>query len=296
MKLYNKQVTHKIFGRGEVVQHDNSYIQVEFTSGVKKFVYPDAFDSYLTLNDQSAVDFVKIAQRKRRKEKMYNRIKKMQAMHSRNRRRFLEQKSAAQNKINPRSQAVFWCKDHEIEKIFTEWSIFTGAIKSGRREGEPRRLAQISQNSTVLLTARDTGGKEKNRRILGIFMVGENFNTAHCKDGYIPAHSEYRLNLTEVESKKMLFWNYYVNKKYPARTIWNTGRYRYFDNKYAAQILRDIIALRKGQQGKAHAQRFFEYFCQMNMIDTKELSEPEGALMKQRAEKEDKGAILNEES
>lgn len=278
MKLHNKQVMHKIFGKGEIVQHDNSYIQIEFSSGVKKFVYPDAFESFLTLSDQSAIDFVKVAQKKRRKQKAYDQIKKMQAVHNRNRRRFLEQ-SVAQNKINPRSQVAFWCRDHELNSIFTNWNVFTGVIKSGRRKGDPRRLAQIRQNSTVLLTGRDVSEAEKDRRILGIFMVGENFNLKHCKDGYIPAHSEYRLYLSEQESQKMLFWNYYVNKKYPDRMVWNTGRYRYFDNKYTAQILKDIVSLKKLQQDKEHVQRFFEYFCQMNMIDMEGLAEPEGALI-----------------
>ncbi len=285
MQLYSKQVMHKIFGEGKIVQHDDSYVQVEFPVGVKKFVFPDAFGPFLTLSDQGAADFVKkIAQKKkikRREER--ERAQKLQAMHNKNLKRFLDREKIAKRrkafKINPRSQSVFWCKVHEIDSVFQEWCIFTGTIKSGQKKGEPRRLAQIRENSAVLLTLRDTDMAEEDRRILGVFMVNENFNARKCQDGYIPAHSEYRLRLSEQESEKMLFWNYYINKKYPHRMTWNTGRHRYLDNKWVAQILQDIISLKRVPQEREHVQRFFKYFCQMNEIDMEKLPGPQGALL-----------------
>ncbi|MEG3072504.1 MAG: hypothetical protein RQM92_18220 [Candidatus Syntrophopropionicum ammoniitolerans] len=110
-------------------------------------------------------------------------------------------------------------------------------------------MAQIRENSAVLLTLRDADMAEEDRRILGVFMVNENFNARKCQDGYIPAHSEYRLQLSEQESEKMLFWNYYINKKYPHRMTWNTGRHRYLDNKWVAQILQDIVSLKRRLTG-----------------------------------------------
>ncbi|NMB35245.1 MAG: malate synthase [Firmicutes bacterium] len=285
MNLCSKQVTHKIFGEGRIVQHDDLYVQVEFPSGIKKFVFPDAFGSFLTLSDQNAADLVrKIAEKKeekRRKEKS-KQIKKTQALHE-NRQRFLEREKAIKTrktfKINPRSQSVFWCKAHEVEQIFEEWKVFTGTIKSGKRKGEPRRLARIKPNSAAILTIRDADMAEKNRRILGVFMVDENFSASRCIDGYIPAHSEYRLRLSGQESERMLFWNYYVNKKYPQRMTWNTGRHRYLDNEWVAQILQDIISLKKAPQEREQVQRFFEYFCQLNRLDMEKLPKPAGALI-----------------
>ncbi|NLJ76709.1 MAG: hypothetical protein GX325_05560 [Peptococcaceae bacterium] len=110
-------------------------------------------------------------------------------------------------------------------------------------------------------------------------MVNENFNARKCQDGFIPAHSEYRLRLSEQESEKMLFWNYYINKKYPHRMTWNTGRHRYLDNKWVAQILQDIVSLKRLPQEREHVQRFFKYFCRMNEIDMEKLPGPKGALL-----------------
>lgn len=52
-------------------------------------------------------------------------------------------------KVHPEQQAVFWCDAHEEDRIFTEWRVFIGKIKSGQKKGEPRRLARINQNSAL---------------------------------------------------------------------------------------------------------------------------------------------------
>ncbi len=284
MDLVNKQVMHKVFGKGKVVKYDDSYIKIDFPSGNKKFVFPDAFGTYLTLIDQKAASFVgKMVQEKKKEyEEEKRRLEELRALQKKRRQRLLRRERLAKRRrtyrIHPCSQSVFWCKEQEIDDVFTKWSVFIGAIKSGQKKGQPRRLARISQNSACLITTRAPNIPEKERRILGVFMVNENFSTKLCKDGYIPAHSEYRIRFSEQEGEKMLFWNYYVNERYPHKTTWNTGRHRYFDNIWMAQILRDIVSLKDNPQEQGFAQRFFEYFCQMNRIKKDELPEPEGAL------------------
>jgi hypothetical protein len=76
----------------------------------------------------------------------------------------------------------------------------------------------------------------------------------------------------------MLFWNYIVNEKYPQNMTWNSGNYRYFDNVWMAQILKDIIALKKEPQEREAIQNMFELFCKINQIDEKELTKASGAL------------------
>ena len=69
MDLTNKQVTHKNFGKGSVVEHTDYFVKIHFVSGNKKFVFPDAFGKYLTLTDQSADDIVKRKIQKREEER-----------------------------------------------------------------------------------------------------------------------------------------------------------------------------------------------------------------------------------
>ncbi len=47
-----------------------------------------------------------------------------------------------------------------------------------------------------------------------------------------------------------------MNKNFPTRITWNSGRQRYFDNIWMAQILRDIVSLKKKPGESESAQRF----------------------------------------
>ena len=59
---------------------------------------------------------------------------------------------------------------------------------------------------------------------------------------------------------------------------WNTGTYRYVENVCVAQILRDIVAMRKDSDEEELAQNFYTHFCRMNQILENELPEPNGVL------------------
>ena len=53
MQLENLAVKHKVFGDGMVLSHKEKYITVRFATAEKIFVYPDAFEKFLTLADGS---------------------------------------------------------------------------------------------------------------------------------------------------------------------------------------------------------------------------------------------------
>ena len=283
MNLINKEVTHKRFGKGSVVEHNGSIIEINFATENKKFVFPDAFGKHLKLNDQSAAHSLeKIIQKKEiEREKIEREKEEEKELQRKEQQLRLEHEKLMKNhKLHPQSQMVFWCDAEELSSVFTEWKVFTGEIKSGNNKGTPKKPTRIHQNSVVLLTERDSDMPEKDRRILGVYMVSEGFIGKVCEDGYIPAHSEYKLQLTEQESDRMLFWKYYVNEKSPQSMTWNTGKFRYFDNEWMAQILRDMVSLKSDTQEQELAQNFFEHFCKMNRILKEELPEPNGALMR----------------
>ena len=267
MNLINKEVTHKRFGKGSIVKHNDSIIEIHFATENKKFVYPDAFGKHLKLHDKSVADSLeKVIQKKKMEREKEEQEKEEEKRRQRKEQqlRLEHEKLMKNHKLHPESQMVFWCDTEELSRVFTEWKVFTGEIKSGNNKGKPKKPTRIYQNSVVLLTARDSSMPEKDRRILGVYMVNEDFIGKFCEDGYIPAHSEYRLQLTEQESDTMPFWKYYVNEKSPHRMTWNTGKYRYFDNVWMAQILLDIVSLKSDTQERELAQNFFDHFCRMN--------------------------------
>ena len=58
MNLINKKVTHKRFGMGSIVKHNDSSIEINFATENKMFVFPDVFGKHLTLHDQSVATFI----------------------------------------------------------------------------------------------------------------------------------------------------------------------------------------------------------------------------------------------
>lgn len=288
MNLVNKKVVHGTFGKGNIISCDEDYVEIDFESGTKKFVFPDVFGKYMTIADEKASELVKKEIKKSEAESEKEALKiKEENMLARERRQALAQKKGIQSgKANPELQSVFWCDSEEEEEIFTRWSVFVGEIKSGAKKGEPRRLARMNHKSACLITKRDSDMEEEDRQILGVFMAGENFNGKLNEDGYIAAHPQYRLRLSEEESQKMLFWNYYKDKKFPARMTWNSGKQRYFDNLWMAQVLQEIVSLRAETEGQEEVQLFFEYFCKTNRINRDELPKPSGSLVQTDEEPE----------
>jgi len=279
MYLVDKEVIHETFGKGSVVNYNDNYIKIDFESGAKRFVFPDVFRKYMTLVDQKAANLVKIKIQKREEKKKELRLRKKKDLEQKRQHISEQKKPMKSHKVHPKQQSAFWCETGEEDKIFTEGRVFIGKVKNGKSKGQPRRLARMNWRSGCLLTRREPDMPEKDRRILGVFMAEEGFNGQTCKDGYILAHPEYRLRLSEQESDKMLFWNYYMNKNFPTRMTWNSGRQRYFDNIWMAQILQDIVSLKKKPEEREGAQRFFEYFCKVNHINGGKLPKANGALM-----------------
>ena len=44
MNLIDRQVLHKEFGNGKIVEHTASCVGILFSSGVKKFLFPEAMN------------------------------------------------------------------------------------------------------------------------------------------------------------------------------------------------------------------------------------------------------------
>ncbi|HHY09835.1 MAG TPA: malate synthase [Firmicutes bacterium] len=291
MNLLNEAVKHESFGEGNVVEYTDSYIKVRFPLGEKKFVFPDAFGIHLTLLDEkiaSRVEAIKQKVEEKRAKKEKKRQKERALEYERQQRMLERERLMRSHRLSPASQAVFWVDEEEEERIFTEWQVFTSVRKSGKHKGKPNRLVRLHPNSACLITAREPDVPEEERRILGVFMVRENFLGKLSEDGFIPAHSRFRLRLSPEESKKMLFWKYYKNKRYPTNMTWNSGRHRYFDNVWMAQILRDILELKKGSAEEEMLEDFIEHFHHLNQLEDEELPEPSGALFQiEKAPKEE---------
>lgn len=277
MNLISEGITHKVFGEGNIVKQDGSIITIDFSEGTKKFVYPDAFGVFITLNDEKVAKALqRVISEKEIKEKALEKKREEKREQQALERQRIEKLNNL--KIHESSQIVFWLDEEEQQNVFTDWQVFTGEVQSGKNKGQPNRAARLAPNSAAILTVRKSDQPETERQILGLYLVNEMFSASVNEDGMVPAHEQFRIKLTDQEAEKMLFWNYYLNTNYPHRTTWNSGKYRYFDNVWTAQILKDIIALRKDEEQIKEAHNFLEYFCEMNAIDIANIPEANGVL------------------
>ena len=63
-------VFHKTLGRGTVISKEERYLTVDFSGNMKKFIYPDAFFSHLTYEDEKKqTEILEIIEKKRTEEK-----------------------------------------------------------------------------------------------------------------------------------------------------------------------------------------------------------------------------------
>lgn len=288
MKLVNQYVSHDSFGQGQIVDQTETFIEVSFPCGKKKFVYPDAFGSFLILEDEQTADLVDDIKQEVKLERKLERkeLEKQRAIEEEKRQQLLERERIMRDfKLSPAAQVVFWVDTDEQKEIFTDWQIFTGVRKSGANKGEPNRLVRLHQNSVCLVTVREPDQPEEERRIVGLFAVDEGFIGRLAEDGNIPAHPHYRFEFSDSQSEKLLFWNYYVNERYPRNMTWNSGRHRYFENIWMAQIIQDLIELKQDSVKLGLLEEFFEYFCQLNRLNPEEIPERNGVLQRLKAKK-----------
>ncbi len=58
MNLEGYEVKHRAFGDGVISRADEKYVTVRFANAEKTFVYPDAFNGFMTLTDAAASEAV----------------------------------------------------------------------------------------------------------------------------------------------------------------------------------------------------------------------------------------------
>lgn len=255
VQLVGQAIKHKVFGKGIVTGRDNNILTVDFSAGEKRFLFPDSFSSFLSLQDGGLQNEIQaLLQEKHAKQH----AKQQQIAKEKARRDYLRSL-----KIVPNSQAVFNLKKEEIAKTFADWSVCTGYYLSGYSKGKPRTLDRLAPNSICVLTHCKNGMIEQDRRIIGAFMVPEDFLGSECEDGIIPAHEIYRMKLAPKD--ELLFWPYL--QETPPTKAWGSVAFRYLSNITAAKILFDMKEAVRGTGEQEHAEQFYEHFCKINKLN-----------------------------
>ena len=163
--------------------------------------------------------------------------------------------------------------------LLINWTAYAGMVLSGDRKGKPMRLKKIENNNLCVLTTRfHDNEKESERVIFAVFLIDEAYEGNNEEQGSVTAHPEFRIELTPSEAKEMLYWKYQANSSQPKKALWGSGLHRYLTNTIAAQIMRDVVKIKRRTNCESLSVRMFERYCQINNIDAEMLPEPSGAL------------------
>ena len=264
MQLIGQAIHHETFGKGMVTDWNQNILTVCFSDGDKKFIYPDAFAKYLTLKDSAVQDKIQsiLDARAAKKEAEQQAIQEEQA----------RKNLLYSMKISPTSQAAFHITAEQENELFSTWSVSTGTYLNGSSKGEPRIPERLKPNSLCLLTRCEAGAQEADRRIIGAFMVEEDFFGAYCRDGIVKAHAAHRIALDP--EKRMPFWPYVTEDA--AKQRWGNTALKYFSNKTAERILFDMLELLDTAQEQEAAYQFYQYFCKINRLHAREIAQDEG--------------------
>lgn len=176
---------------------------------------------------------------------------------------------------NKESLEISICGECQLLEV---WAVSPGVSLSGVNKGKPLALKHVTANSLTVLTTKMPGAPEEDRIIFGAFLVDEHVEGNTTELTYLKSNPNYRVQLTEDEAKNLKFWNYYFNPLKPETISFGTGTNRTLTDIQAAQILRDILEMKKGTLLETRAKQFLDFYCSAKQVHLKALPDPSGAL------------------
>ena len=255
MELVGQNVKHVSYGPGVIVQQKDRFVYVDFDkAGQKRFAYPDAFSRFLTFEDashqdQANVQFEKheaVQQEKRHQQwAKYERLEQLRNI-----------------RLSPQSQAVFDVDPADMEQLMEEGAVPTGTYLSGYSKGEAKVPNRMKPNTACLLTAVPAGGREKDRRILGLFMVSEDFYGSDCKNGLVEMHDIHRIQLPK--ESQPLYWSCFKHSDTVPR--WGRAAFKYFSNMEMQKILQAICRKTEETPLASRTDALYHYYCYVNRL------------------------------
>lgn len=343
IKLCGETVSHKKYGRGQIVEFINNQVTVLFDqSGEKKiFRYPYAFGDYLELEniaiskevEKEKYLAIEMEAEMKRLEKEKNSHKFTNTINVKQGEKEINQSNKSNIafksnycdggsdknsvgykgvcsdeviKYNIKKAKHVWCSTPESvcnkylngemsrkklddfckgngfvcyeSQMLRLWRAYAGITQKGDKKGQPMTFRQVEENSLAILTTRLPDEREEERFIFAVFLIDKYFEGSELDEGYVSADPKYRIELSPREAKRLKFWDFYYNPKSTEKIFFGSGLHRYLTDIQAAQILKEICAIKKGTVEEELAKEFLEHYCEIKGINIDSLPIPNGAL------------------
>jgi len=159
-------------------------------------------------------------------------------------------------------------------QLFKNWEFGAGWRHTGKKKGTPIHISNVKEGEIAILTTRFPNDKEIDRKIIGLFKIGE---VEDDPETFVIADKKYRIRLTKDIAESLYFWDYHTNENNKSKAVWGTGLFRYLNDIEVAQILRDIMKIAKDDETKNKAK---ELFLEIKKRIGKEIPQPNGVRIK----------------
>jgi hypothetical protein len=147
--------------------------------------------------------------------------------------------------------------------LFKKWCFGAGTFLNGKRKGIPKK-ANLESGGICILTTRFPGDKEEDRKIIGLYRIG-NVTNVKDKETEFCADSNLKIRLPFEEAKELFFWDYYsIHSDKPS---WCTGLLRYLSDQQTKKILMD---LKQTVQSVQHKEIIEELLVDFAEVDASE--------------------------
>jgi len=253
MNITGQVIKHKTFGRGVITALTDSTVTVAFSEHEKKFVFPDAFKDFLVLQDKKMQQYIaaKIAEN----DAAVNRQRQEKQLELQRRHKLLN------FTISANSHAVFNVEPKDLKQVCKAFKLSTGRYLSGYSKGEPKIAERLKPNSACLFTEKPAGNPEQERRIVGAFMVREDYIGEDCREGFVEGHPQHRILLPA--GKPLLFWERF-DQEAPLR--WGNTAFKYCSAAVMNDILSEMVQIFTNTAQEESALSFYQYFCKINRL------------------------------
>lgn len=298
------KVLHKTFGEGTVTQIGKTTINVAFAARKVEFLFPQAFDKYLTCADKErAAEIAKYLHRTDAQPVKQLPKKPPRLSRERNKSRnnvafklnycnggktdkkfgFDGVCSEAVIRYNIEKEHRVWCSNERCDcRRFYDGKIsYKNLLNSypcqesialrdwctyagADANGDPRKIRGTVVNKLGIFTT--VPPNEKERFIFGAFMIKKIIEGDDNNSGEVHGNRDYCLELTPKEARKVRFWDYYKNPQKPENHQWGSGLVRYFDDNTAVKILQAMLDAKEDKEGKNKARRLLSRYCEANNI------------------------------
>lgn len=131
-------------------------------------------------------------------------------------------------------------------RLFREWRFGAGRFHTGVRAGEPIHMRQVEEGKFAILTTRFPNSLENERRIIGLFQIGE---ILEDPETVLVATPTARIRLRMEEAKELHYWAYCRTAS--KKPDWRTGLFRYLEDGQVHRILVDVAATVRDENTRA---------------------------------------------